>query len=98
MVMKLKPISEQALRDWLNKSSWNTPHTYDMNRFYDFVHALWQEYQGMPSESEMQDLLFNLVRGYHQNFQSQTAKEVISARLSLASDIFAYLKHTESKS
>ena len=93
--MKLSPSSEKLLDAWIN-GHWNTTSSYDMERWYDFINQLRHDrdyYFDRVSLFELIARKLNLTLPV----KDEIIIKIINTRISEASRILEFLKHTEKK-
>ena len=93
--MQLKPNTEKALDAWLGPDSWYTKHPIDMDRWYDFVDQYQRDHGYTIDEVALQEIIeYKLTEKIGKRFDNEDLRNDIRERISLAYNIFDFLKHT----
>lgn len=92
--MELKPETQKALNAWLGPDTWDTPHSLDWQRFFDFVNQYQSEHGFTIEESGLCEIMEEKLRGKTGHPISGKTREVIRDRIRLAYYILDFLKHT----
>lgn len=82
-----------ALRSWLSPETSHKWHPIDDGRFYEFIHAVWQEKQTLWDESEARETIERVYRELHPNDGDELVTRVAQKRREEGSLILDYLSH-----
>lgn len=88
--MQLNPEVEQKLDTWVKVNTWHTKHDLDMDRWYDFVDQYQKDHGYSIDEVALREIIERKVT----DGVTDSLREEIKARISLAYNILDFLKRT----
>jgi hypothetical protein len=91
--VQLKPETSRFLNGWLGIDSWKSPHSNDMNRWYDFI----SQYQRDHGYALDERGLVEEIEQRHRQRERDIGPEertIIESRVNLARQILEFLERT----
>lgn len=88
--MQLSPEAEQKLDAWVKVDTWHTNHIFDMERWFDFVDQYQKDHGYSIDEVALREIIERKVT----DGVTDSLREEIKARISLAYNILDFLKRT----
>jgi len=90
--MELKSETSRALNGWINRPTWDSNHTIDYQRFYDFVNEYAKQHGYVIDEQALQEEIIN--RLSLRGGTTAATEKVIEDRINTARFILEFLHHT----
>ena len=82
-----------ALHKWLGMSTWYKWHPIDNGRFYEFIHAVWEELHGLWDEQWAREIMEREARELYPEYTDVLITESVQRRREEGSLILDYLSH-----
>lgn len=88
----MTPEAQTALKHWIGVATWLKRHPLDDGRFYDFVRAVWESRQALPSSEEILRVVDEI---RPRQGKRKDVENFVRERMSVAANIVCYLRHAE---
>ena len=92
-LVQFKPETSRFLNGWLGPDSWNSPHSNDMNRWYDFISQYQRDHGYALDERGLVEEIEQRHRQRERPIGSAERK-IIENRVGLAREILEFLERT----
>lgn len=85
----------ESMNRWLGMSTFHKWHPHDNGRFYEFIHAVWVQQQGLWDESEARRVLSQRAQELYPDMPVGRVSEIVEKRVAEGTLILDYLSHLE---